>query len=359
MVVVMKRALSRAAAAGAAAVLAVSLTDQPASAADTWRKVDLPFLWPTARLYKMEAVASDQVWIAGRQGYICWQPVPLVPCVVHSHGNPVVRRWDGARWREYPLLGWNDQGAIWQLAAGGGETWIYGGFDWKYLAKFNGWAFEPASPPAGENVIALRGGPAGVWAVTHKSGAESLYRRANGSWTRAELPAALRYVNDVEARTPTDVWAVGQTQPGRGVGGVREVPAIAHWDGSSWTSIPAHTESGSDARLLHVAPVGPGEVWAATARSLLHWNGTSWTEIPGPPGTAGIHDLITDDAGTPWVVTQRAPTPFGLFRYADGAWEEVELAPDSVVSGLAVVPGTGAMWAFGRTGSSPAVWTDS
>ncbi|TDC85878.1 hypothetical protein [Actinomadura sp. 7K507] len=357
----MKRALLRAAAAGAAAVLAVSATAQPASA-DTWRKVDLPFLWPGAGIRDISAAASDNVWIAGVQGSFCIQPVAMWPCVISSSGNPVVRHWDGSRWREYPINGWGDFGAdaaMRRVVVGGGETWIYGGSSNSYLAAFNGRAFDPSEPPGDGNLVGLHGGAAGVWARMGESGGDALYRRAGGAWVRTPVPADLRYVNDIQARTPTDAWAVGQTEPSRNRYGVPDFPAIAHWDGSSWTSVPAHTESGAGERLIGVAPVGAGEVWAITRATLLHWDGATWTTIPGPPGMTEMRTLAADDTGTPWAIMRMSSYEFKLFRHGDGAWQEVQVSPTGTVTELDAVPGTGELWATGGEGRSPAVFTDS
>ncbi|MEU8797416.1 hypothetical protein [Spirillospora sp. NPDC048819] len=357
----MKRALIKAAAAGAAAVLVVSLTAQPASAADTWRKVNLPFLWPGAGVNDITAAAPDNVWIAGIQGSFCWQPVPMWPCTIRSAGNPVVRQWDGSRWREYPINGWiypEADASMRAVVVGGGETWIVGASGNEYLAAFNGRAFEPAEPPGDGSLVGIHGGPAGVWMSMSKAGEESLYRRAGGAWTRTPVPADLRYINDIEARTPTDAWAVGQTEPDRNSYGSPEFPAIAHWDGTSWTTVPAHIQSGPSARLLRVAPVGPDEFWATTSDTLLHYDGGTWTEIQAPEGSA-INDLVTDEAGTPWAVIRTNTWENQLFRYSDGAWQEAQDSPTAAIWDLDAVPGTGELWTSGGDGESPAVWTNS
>ncbi|TDC51558.1 hypothetical protein E1281_20250 [Actinomadura sp. KC345] len=356
----MKRALLRAAAAGAAAVLAVSVAALPASAADTWRKVDLPFLWPNASIADIAAAAPGDVWIAGVQGSFCIQPVPMWPCVISSSGNPVVRQWDGSRWREYPIDGWTGTGSMRQVAAGGGETWVAGGIGGTYVGRLNGRAFEPASVPGGiEALTELAGGPAGVWAVTlGDDGTSSLPRRAGGAWTRTPVPADLDHISDVQARTPTDAWAVGETEPAEDAPGLEESPAIAHWDGSTWTSVPAHTESARDAGLLAVAPAGVGEVWAISRKALLYWDGASWTTIPGPSGVYQMRDLAADDAGNPWAIVETTSFGYTLFRYIDGAWQQHDLSPTGRVDEIASVPGTGALWATGGDARTPFAWTN-
>jgi len=95
-----------------------------AKAAGELRTVSLPFFWPSSSLDTVAAEAPDKVWIGGLQGTSCLQPIPGFPCAVSSSGNPVVRRWTGSGWKEYPINEWSGSRAVRSVTAGGGETWI-------------------------------------------------------------------------------------------------------------------------------------------------------------------------------------------------------------------------------------------
>ncbi|GAA1583858.1 hypothetical protein GCM10009678_78150 [Actinomadura kijaniata] len=95
---------------------ALLLTSPPVLAAEAgaWRAVPLPFLWRDSGLRAVAATGPGDVRVAGYQGYkVLPHPVNVV-----SHGSPVVRRWDGAAWRGYPLNGWDGPGWAPRLAAG-------------------------------------------------------------------------------------------------------------------------------------------------------------------------------------------------------------------------------------------------
>ncbi|MEU8800345.1 hypothetical protein [Spirillospora sp. NPDC048819] len=348
----MTRALARMAASCAAAVLALSLTAGPASADGPWHTVALPFFWDHSSLLDVAAAAPDQVWISGKQGEICVQVAPMTPCLIYRAGNPVVRRWDGSGWREYPIQGWSGQGSIRQVAAGAGQTWILGRQETAgaYLARFDGSAFVPEAGPSGGSIQVLRAGPAGVWAGTSVAAetGDSLYRRSGGGWTGTPIPEDLRYVNDVKAFTATDAWAVGQTEPPRHTYGSPEHPALAHWDGNSWTSVLPHRESGPKARIVAVAPSGPGRAWVVTRGEIAHWDGTGWTAAPAPEGTSELQDVAVDGAGAVWVTARMSGPPrLGLFRYENGTWHEVVLDSVTGATDIAASPG-GAAWALAR-----------
>ncbi|MFG1999127.1 hypothetical protein ACGFNU_08265 [Spirillospora sp. NPDC048911] len=360
----MTPALARAAAIGCAALsaLTVSAFAQPASAAGPWHTVPLPFFWPNAHLADVEAEAADKVWVAGGQGSFCIQWFPMTPCAASSDGNPVVRRWNGSGWTEYPVNGWSGQGRMQRVAAGGGEVWArgYSFTTGQYLAKFDGSAFVPAAPPGSGELGLLRAGAAGTWASTTSAAVDHLFRRTGTGWTPSEVPASLKYIGDLQARTADDVWAVGQTYPDHATYGVEDVPAIAHWNGTSWTSVPAPTqEPAATERVLKVAPAGPDDVWAITFKSLIHWNGGSWTVIPVPETTAELKNVVVDGAGTPWVVMSNTADGlrYRLYRYT-GAWEQVPVPSTTSVSDIDAVPGAGTVWGVGSNDRWPAAFTN-
>ncbi|MGW3773893.1 hypothetical protein [Actinomadura verrucosospora] len=333
--------MKRAIAAGIAVAIA-SLPAPAVAAAPELRPASLPFLWPTARLHDVTADGAGGVWVGGVQGKYCLHWGDL--CPVYNDGNPVVRRWAGSSWKEYPINGWTGQGEIAQVASGAGETWIAGGLGasgrWStYVARFDGSAFQKVAAPA-KYVTMLATGPAGTFAGTWdlESG-NGLFKRTGDTWTAVDVPG-LDYVADLQALNSSDAWAVGYKD------GVQQVPAAAHFDGAVWKNVPPPAVNDW---FRKVVPVAANDVWGITAKRLAHWNGTAWTYIAPPAGYPDLGDLTVDASGTPWVAPEAsAPPEKPPYRYSGGQWEPVTIPAGTAVYDLAAVPG--GIWGVGRQG---------
>jgi len=336
-----RRSFARAAVVGALA--AGSLTAQPAHAAPgDMHSASLPFLWSRSELLD---VASDGTgaWVAGYQGAYC--VVWVDHCGLYSSGNPVVRRWTGSTWKEHPIQGWSGQGQIGAVATGSGETWIAGGTIadadyYDYLARFDGSAFQKVDKPSGESLKMLSTGPAGTWVAQIAAPNEpELFHRTGSTWTPAAIPDELN-VADLQARTATDVWAVGRRQATDG-----SAPAAAHFDGTTWSKVQAPDVSDE---FLRVLPVAANDVWAITRKSLAHWNGTSWTLTPLPDPVDRGADLARDGSGNLWVARGHYPVKGTLLRYTNGSWQEVAVPAGTLITDVATTPSTSTVWGVGR-----------
>ena len=80
----------------------------------------------------------------------------------------------------------------------------------------------------------------------------------------------------VDARTSSDVWAVGSSSAATG----NRQPYVARFDGSSWRQVATPTLSGGG-ELTDVVALSSSTVVAVGrangAPLILRWNGTSWT----------------------------------------------------------------------------------
>ncbi|MFA1537592.1 hypothetical protein [Actinomadura monticuli] len=371
----MKRALTRltlfaaAAAAIAAASTAVPAAAQvsspaaaPARAATgEWRQVGLPFLWPSAGLIDVSAAGPSDVWVAGLQGAFCIPQIASWGCYAKSDGNPVVRRWNGSGWQEYPLPGWSGNGLMTAVGtAAPDDVWVssLGYYEQeKYLAHFDGSAFTEIQPPMPNTPYRVFSGAAGTW-LSSGSGVSSLYRWTGGGWQDAE-GTGLGYAVDVRARTATDAWAVGRGEDGKA--------GAAHWDGQSWQPVGYPAD---DHTLHRVLPISANDVWVSVenASYVTHWDGSAWSQVDLPSGVASVK-LAVDGSGTVWAGGYEFVTVNGyskrrpvLLSRVGGTWRRTPVsmpwgADEMEVAALATVPGTGALWLVGNSSTGPVVLT--
>ncbi|MBO2450440.1 hypothetical protein J4573_25280 [Actinomadura barringtoniae] len=343
--------------AAAVAALAIAVTAQPAQAAapGDLHSAPLPFLWSRSELLDVAADGSS-AWVAGYQGAYC---VPWVDhCGLYSSGNPVVRRWTGSAWKEYPLQGWSGQGQIGAVVTAPGETWIAGGTIgdsdyYDYLARFDGTAFQKIEKPSANTLDMLSTGPAGTWVAQIPpvgSSDPQLFRRTGSTWTPAALPADLR-VNDVQARTATDVWTVGWNSTSTG----GKTLAAAHFDGTTWTRVATPA---TDDEFVKVLPVAANDVYALTWNNLAHWNGTTWTLTPLPQSVDRGADLVRDASGDLWISKGHYPVVGNLLRYSNNTWHDISV-PGTLITDVVVAPGTSTIWGVGRKDDNAAAVTNS
>ncbi|MFA1546068.1 hypothetical protein [Actinomadura chokoriensis] len=335
----------------AATLFAVPGTAQ--AAVTDFHAVSLPFFWPTAVLDEVTPDGAGGVWAGGSQGAYC---IPRLDYCEAYNGNPVLRRYTGSSWKEYPLKGWTGDGGVGTISSYGTETWASARRTWGdtpgYLARFDGSAFQRVAGVHAEG-DRVSTGPAGTWLY---NGPGSVYRRDGSAWTPFSIPGELRSINDVQARTATDAWLVGDRYTDLGN---HSLPGLAHWDGTSWTSVtPPELPAGVNDWITRVVPVAANEVWVIMNGYLAHLSGGEWTVVPAPTGTEMLYDLAVDASGTPWVAAGTGSSP-NLYRYSGGAWELAAVPSGTRVKGVTVLPGTSTVWGVGSSDSNAAAITNS
>ncbi|MBV8357616.1 MAG: hypothetical protein JO189_06725 [Deltaproteobacteria bacterium] len=91
----------------------------------------------------------------------------------------------------------------------------------------------------------------------------------------------------VAAISDNDVWAVGEAQDTNGCWQT----LTEHWDGSSWSVVPAVNPGRTGNQLYAVKAITSDDVYAVGQRAdngfpnkalIEHWNGTAWNVVPGP-----------------------------------------------------------------------------
>ncbi|QKG27550.1 hypothetical protein [Actinomadura verrucosospora] len=363
------RRLGLAATALTTTLVTAALVAAPAPAARAaaeWTEQPAPPTIGASALLAVAAAAPGTVLAGGYQfkraddGW-CWGNRCPGPALF----NPTLQRWDGTAWTWLGTPGMPDLGQILHLdAVAPDDVWAtgtryndWGGDDPVYVAHLTGTASTELQAPAGlSHIAALDADEQGAWlAGTANSQVNgSPVYRWKGTWVPYSLPAS---ISGLRERTPDDVWAVGTDADG--------APYAARYDGSSWRTATPPQPAGMQGRLLSVLPLGPDDVWATgyttaggqRADRSYHWDGTAWQEAPAPDG-AHFGDALTDDgAGGLWA-TVNAGTAAGtsdLLRYTNGAWhrEATVSGSGASITALALVPGTGTVWAVGARNGAP------
>ncbi|MEU5879437.1 hypothetical protein [Spirillospora sp. NPDC047279] len=363
--------------AGAAAQVTGAVPAGAAAAPVDLRTVRLPWFWPNNYLYDISAAAPDSVWIAGVQGELII-PGPIPGTGTSLPGNPVVRRWNGTGWQEYPLRGYSGNGSMTNVTAVSpndvwvsGTRYVNGTAASPYLARHTGSGFDPVAPPEGVRGAGVRALPGGLFFTGEVGGEARIFRRSGDAWTPYP-PTGLRS-HALHARTPDDVWIFGEVGASTGTVGT---PTARHWNGTAWQTTPLPAFQSRYVTFTGAYALGPDDVWTVGIDRvsgdpegsvfLLHWDGATWSRVAAPAGINEAGDMARDGTGALWVATHLIGTPNrpGLMRNAGQGWE---LVPTPAVSGqqnvlmrdLAAVPTSGKVWLMG-SGSigGPIVMTD-
>jgi hypothetical protein len=235
------------------------------------------------------------------------------------------------------------------------------------LEHWDGSSFSsvpPASTP-GVSVSYLEAldgtGPDDVWAVGLQIGkdqaAHGLIEHWDGSaWRQSDGPPDEppgSSLVSVSAASPSDVWAVGDSNPGGGVG---SSPLIEHFDGHRWK-----ISQGLDLpRFLHtVDAVSPTDVWATgnldddTPPVIEHFDGTGWTVVDQPVRAHGTELNSFSDLGPDniWAVGETGVHT--LVEHWNGhQWSVVPSVDGDQLSALTSVSAVAHndVWAVGVTG---------
>jgi len=148
------------------------------------------------------------------------------------------------------------------------------------------------------------------------------HRIGGGEWEIVPTPSpevcspnpscAQVWFNAIDGVTPNDVWAGGWRKGLTQDGFVGGELFVAHWDGTSWTQVPAPiTNGGSGAEVAGIKAIAPDDVWFVGAwidgsnwpALAMHWNGSTLEIVdtpfptPGTPGwsLAGVDGVASDD----------------------------------------------------------------
>jgi hypothetical protein len=181
---------------------------------ERWRVVRVPLGGPGA-LNAVSADAPDDVWAAG-----WWVPSGTPRQRSDAAMRPLVAHWDGTRWHVTTFSTPRADELDHVVALGENDVWVSG--------------------PA----LYQRGTPI----VRHWDGTR--WRSIRAPFGRRDPTFAL------SATSASDAWAVGGVKVGSHVRTI-----AAHWDGHTWSIAPTPSQN-TDSALVDVDAVSPDDVWA-------------------------------------------------------------------------------------------------
>jgi hypothetical protein len=287
-----------------------------------WRSVSRTGLPGDETLRAVGAISATDVWAVG----------------YHRAGigryDTLAAHWNGTTWTPETTPNGNPGGFndLYGVAAAGGTVWAVGSYvdpsssanRLKLILQRTGGSWHVSAAPTiakYERLAAVDAtGPADAWAVgSASSDIQSapqvpLALRWNGStWVSVTVPApANTALAGVDARTPSDVWAVGSSSDANGT-----KPFVAHFDGTSWHNVATPALAGGG-ELTDVVAVSSSTV-VAVGRSngaalVLHWNGTAWTQDSTPPfSNPYLTGAATGSSNAVWAIGYS----FALNAYAN------------------------------------------
>jgi len=272
------------------------------------------------QLFAVTGESAHDLWAVGMSG--------LYP----DEAPLILRRGADPRWRVVPndcsspqTLGYKGLNAVFSIASN--DVWAAGD---AALCHWDGqdWSVVPSPQPRPEYLeiayplLDLSGtGPNDVWAVGARiidNGQylawSTLIEHWDGTgWTAFYLPG--EFMSGVAAVAPDDVWAVGTDGA---------LPLILHYDGGSWSVVPAPQPPGLGGRMADALSLGEQNVWAV---------GQSF-ESDGDSRTFAIHAPNTT-GGSVWgntgvsgaVVSWFGPESGSIQTGVGGDYAAVDLAP--------------------------------
>ncbi len=294
--------------------------------------------------------------------------------------NTLVQHWDGTRWRSVPspAFAHSAEALTGVSAATATDAWAVG---WHnpfgtvrthgLMLHWNGTSWAAAQDADGSAIpvgVAART-PSDVWAV-----GDDLLEHFDGThWTAAARPQPSGlHLNSVVVLAANNAWAVGGSDDPR-PGYHHDNPYLAHWDGTSWSHVGTPLD-GLVGTLSTVSASSAADIWAVgtvdskTARPVaIHFDGSSWQEVamPHPKPYTRINGVVAVSPTDAWAVGSvdgALPDGFAVERtlteHWNGARWTIVASPsdsdsDNYLTAVAAPAGAaGTVWAFGADGST-------
>jgi hypothetical protein len=225
--------------------------------------------------------------------------------------RPLALRWVGGRWQATPQPMRTNSALVSVAVAGADDVWAVGEdradplTTKPLVVHWNGraWRVVPGPTVPAGSFGAVEVGPDGTvctggWANVDGTEHAVVYRYAGGKWQ--PLTAGLEQsvnVNALAVISENDAWL------GLNAG-------LAHFDGTKWELASDVPSDGSHIPTA-LAVAGPKDIWAVGVEHaetevplVLHYDGSSWTRVPAAPGSAQLYGVALHN-DRPVVVGER------------------------------------------------------
>ncbi|GCE10985.1 hypothetical protein [Tengunoibacter tsumagoiensis] len=165
-----------------------------------------------------------------------------------------------------------------------------------------------------------------IWAVGNANNQPLIEHWDGSSWTIVPASDLWTYgsLAAVAAIDPANVWAVGRDGGG-------SVALLAHWDGTSWKQ----SRVSFTGNLFAITALAWNDIWAVGrdddfATLIIHWDGTNWSRVASPsPGSVGsyLFGIAAHSASDIWAVGEDVKEDhleYTLVEHWDGvSWNTV------------------------------------
>lgn len=260
-----------------------------------WQQTAQPIVH--GRLFDVAVKGADDAWAVG------------------SYATPddwwsrlLVQHWDGKAWKQIPgpaLV--NERGSeFYTVATLGDQVWAAGsgpgakeGFNEGIVYRYDGKRWVGVND-------AVSAEAAYIWDIVPLTrtnvwiAAENGIKHYNGKvWKDAALPGGPSpdiHLRGLTAVGPSDIWAVGHREDPV----LRRRPLVYHFDGKSWSEVPAPADRGElwSVNVVSGRPVAVGE--SPNGPYLLRMTGKGFVRQPDPAG-AGLLFSSTVTDGRLWI----------------------------------------------------------
>jgi hypothetical protein len=247
--------------------------------------------WESTTLQAPGLVAGDLRGVAAANTHDVWAVGHQIP--LSGNDSPIAAHWDGDAWTIEALPHDASANGFFQAASASGPSDVWAvGYDSGDVNQAiadhwngSGWSAESAGlAPAASLTSVAAISPTDAWAIGNGPLGDTIYRWNGARWHDVPYPnSTYPLLRDISASSPTDAWVVGALGVGGGVGGGT---FTIHWDGMSWTQVPAPKLGARANGLAAVADSSPRRAWAvgrwgyaAGFPLLLRWNGAAWKVV--------------------------------------------------------------------------------
>jgi hypothetical protein len=255
-------------------------------------------------------------------------------------GGALVAHWNGTAWTQVRVGKSVSLDGV--AAISPTDVWAVGvlntrtGVGNAQILHWNGsaWSRTGISPPASSLSAVAATSATNAWAVGYEDkGRQVLALHWDGrSWHITRTPRIAGALESVSATSARNAWAVGIVGHGGGTGVLpTNTPLILHWNGSTWTQVPAHLPS-TLGNLRGVTAISATDAWSVGCTGCSaegagdpvtdHWNGHSWQLVSsaGLRSLAGLSGVASTSPTDVWAVGVPGNGGSGIAHWNGHGW---------------------------------------